>query len=507
VVATTKSSAPTLERDQAVKRPATTIRWVVAVGLFTAASVGTGLILWAMASVRGVNADEGFYLLAGWRVLGGQRPYADFFFPQMPYLPYLTAWTVDLVGPSLPAVRVTSVLCAALLAGILAVAAAWQTGRVGIGALVAILYAGNALVLQYLTIAKPYAVTNLFLVIAFLLVVVPASGLVGVAVAGACAAIAVGVRLPSVAVLAVLSLWTMRRGWRPAAAFAAGAISASLPWIWLAVQDPSAFWFGNVGFHALRGEISGTGALLGQKAVVLAKWLLMPQNALLWAMAIAGAIMKPREGVLAMLCAGVLAVGYLAATPTYLEYMVQVLPFLLLSAIPALVVLSNKRALAVAVLALYAGGFVAARRTPPDASLRGAKRELWNLETVERVSTYLRDRSEPGDRILSWWEGYPLLAGRDGFLGVGFWESNVAKKLPPEARERLHVLHRDDIRALIEAREPRLIVFPEGTWQTLRAVMAHHYEHRARFGSIEVLELRGEPSDEPPRATEGHRTS
>jgi hypothetical protein len=371
VVATTKSSAPTLDPAVAAVPSAAAIRWGTAAGLFTAVCVGAGLILWGMASVRGVNADEGFYLLAGWRVLLGQRPYADFFFPQMPYLPYLAAWTLDLAGPSLPAVRVTSVLCAALLAGVLAVAAAQQTGRLAAGALVAILYAANALVLQYLTIAKPYAVANLFLAIAFLLVVVPASGWVWVAVAGACAGIAVGARLPSIAVLGILSMWTMWRGWRPALAFALGAVAASLPWIWLATQDPAAFWFGNVGFHALRGELSSTDALLTQKAMVLAKWLFLPQNAVLWALAIAGAIIRPREGMLAMLCAGALAAGYLAATPTYLEYMVQMVPFLLLSAAPAVAALSGKRAVAVAVVALYVGGLVAARRTAPDASQRG----------------------------------------------------------------------------------------------------------------------------------------
>ena len=35
---------------------------------------------------RAVDADEGFYLSASAMVADGNRPYLDFFFPQMPFL-------------------------------------------------------------------------------------------------------------------------------------------------------------------------------------------------------------------------------------------------------------------------------------------------------------------------------------------------------------------------------------------------------------------------------------
>jgi hypothetical protein len=491
VVATTKLLEPIRDPEPAAGAP-----WWHGALLFGIVCLGVAIILTALASTRGVNADEGFYLLAGWRVLGGQRPYADFFFPQMPYLPYVEAPVLALTGPSLFAGRAISVASAALLAGTLAVAAARRSERVLVGILVALAYATNALVLSYLTISKTYGLANLTMVVAFVLVDSAGAGLLSSAVGGACAAIAVGTRLPSFAVLVVLMLWSTRRGLRHGLAFAVGALLLSLPWIWLLAQDPQGFWFGNVEFHALRREIAGLGPILMQKVGVLAKWVLLPQNFILWVAAAVGCWLRPRLGVLPGLCAVALAAGYLAATPTYLEYMVQIVPFLLLCSVPAFVAVLDRRAALLAATAVYLIGLIVARRAAPEETLRGSKAQLWQLRSVRAVAAYLQERSEPGDRILSWWEGYPLLAQREGFAGVGFWESNAAKKLAPDVRRRFHLLHRDDIRDLVDAREPRLIVFPKGTWSGLEDVVARHYRPAAHFGAIQVFELREASADD-----------
>lgn len=115
-------------------------------------------------------------------------------------------------------------------------------------------YALHAVSLGYLTVLKTYGLSNLLFICALLLVVPENPNGRRAAIAGACAALAVGLRLPTAAVLAVLSLWTLRSGVRPAAAFAAGATIAGVPLLVIAGQDPQAFWFGNVGFHELRRE-------------------------------------------------------------------------------------------------------------------------------------------------------------------------------------------------------------------------------------------------------------
>ena len=461
--------------------------------LFAAACLLEISVLGALAIQRSINADEGFYVVAGLRVLDGRVLYRDFFFPQMPYLPYAEAVAMAFTGPSLLAMRWVGVLLGSLVAGLLAVIVARQAKSPLAGMLVALAYAGHSLILSYLSIVKTYGLANLGLVLAFALVVLPRKPrrLAGF-VAGLAAGLAVGTRLPALAAVVVLALWSWRRGPRVLAAFCAALVLASLPWLWTAIESPQHFWFCNFGFHLMRGQVDASGPVLAQKLIVVAKWLFLPQNALLWMGAVGGFLVAPAWSVPAIACVGALSVAYLAATPTYLDYMVQIIPFLLIASAPVIPKLMAKPAVLALVIVLYAGGFVGARRAAPEDSLRAEKARLWDADAVQTVASYLRDSSSPDDRILSWWEGYPFLAGRDGYVGVGFWESNLSHKLTPEQRQRYHILHRDDLERLLVAGDPRLVVFPKGVWEDLQEVLGQHYDLAQEFGVVRVFSRRSD---------------
>ena len=81
-----------------------------------------------------------------------------------------------------------------------------------------------------------------------------------------------------------------------------------------------------------------------------------------------------------------------------------------------------------------------------------------------------------------------------GFDGVGFWESNVAKKLAADERRRVHVMGREELVRLVRDAEPALIVFAEGTWQEVRVAARERYRLATTFGSIQILERRGADS-------------
>jgi hypothetical protein len=457
--------------------------------IFVVTCLVEGTILGFQVMFRGVDADEGFYLMAGRRVLAGHRPYADFFFPQMPYLPFLHAAVFSVSDASLVAGRLVSAVAGAVLAGLLAATATRATGKLHVGIAMAVAYGAHALIISIVPTAKTYGVADLGLIAAFLLLARPQAGAARALAAGVSAGVAAGTRLPASAAVLVLLAWSGRRGIRNAAAFAAGVVLALLPCVWIAAQDPQNFWFCNVGFHMLRREISGLGPILLQKGVVLAKWTLLPQNLIIWVLALVGIYLQPTVAP-AIVCALALGMVYLAVTPTYLQYLTQILPFLLLAGIPALAALLQRRKLTVAAASVYVIGLLLALRSPPEGSARGRKAQLWRVGSVQELATYLRKHTEPDDRLLSWWEGYPFLARRPGFVGVGFWESNAAKKLPATARRRYHVLNQEDVRELIANREPRLIVFPEGTWGRLENTVHEHYRQLARFGTTWVFERR-----------------
>lgn len=465
--------------------------------MFVAATT-CGLVLFGiLASGHGVNPDEGFYLAGAWRVLQGEAIYRDFFFPQMPYLPFVQALLIGAAGTSLLVSRLVSVVPGALGAGLLAWAAWRWSGRREVTAVVVIAYLGHVLFWNYLTVTKTYGWANAWLLAAFLLLSEGRRYHHGL-LAGLCGGLAVGARLPAIAAVAVLFAWQSWRDPRGALWFALGALVALLPCAWIAARDPQAFWFGNYGFHSLRREIVGTLPILKQKLSILRRWLSLPQNLVLWIAAALGWWTARRASgpgvpdasyertVAALACVGAMGVAYLAATPTYLEYTVQLIPFLLLSAVGWLNAGKLYAPTKVLLAVVYAVGLVIALRPAGEQSYRGKKLELWRLDAVEEVASYLHQQSGDGDQILSWWEGYPVLAGRAGFTGVGFWESNVAKKLTNAERQLYHVLDREEIVGLVRERKPRLVIFPAGVWQQLADGIAEHYQPAAQFGALQI---------------------
>jgi len=461
--------------------------------LFAAVCVLEIVVLGTLAMSRNVNPDEGFYAVAGWRLLEGKHLYRDFFYPQMPYLPYVEAAVLAFTGPSLLGMRSISVVTGALTGALVAAASARRTGSIAVGAVVAIAYAANSLCLNYLSIIKTYGLANLGLVVAFLALAMMQQRRRSVALfAGLAAGCAIGARLPAVAAVTVLALWSIGRGRNFAVVFVAAVGLASLPWLASVWESPDSFWFSNFGFHALRREIVGFLPILGQKAGVALKWFLLPQNLLLWVAATAGVVTAPAWSAPAFACAAALAVAYLAATPTYLDYMVQVIPFLLLAAAPAIPRLLSRRALLAAVVVVYAIGLGLARRDAPEESARGVKAKRWNLAAVNEVAAYLHANSAPGDRVLSWWEGYPFLAMREGYVGVGFWESNASRKLSLDERLRYHIRHQEDLQRLIRLGDPALVVMPVGIWETLEPDLAVRYEIVRDFDGLRVYARRGD---------------
>src|SRR5215471_634951 len=78
------------------------------------------LILFStLAYSRMIDTDEGLYLLAVKLVAQGKRPYLDFFYQQMPGLPYVYALWSRAVGISWTSARLFSVLLSVALGGLI----------------------------------------------------------------------------------------------------------------------------------------------------------------------------------------------------------------------------------------------------------------------------------------------------------------------------------------------------------------------------------------------------
>jgi hypothetical protein len=95
------AESPTSSRSSLFRHPYAWLAAVVAIYLALALPV---------VFFGRVTADEGWYLLASVNVARGQQPYRDFLLTQMPLLPYVYAAFLSVVGQSLVAARLVSML-------------------------------------------------------------------------------------------------------------------------------------------------------------------------------------------------------------------------------------------------------------------------------------------------------------------------------------------------------------------------------------------------------------
>jgi len=77
--------------------------------------MGQGAFFIYLACNRLIARDEGFYLLASKLVATGQVPYLDFFYPQMPLLPYVYGTWMKVFGFEWHSGRMLSAVLSTLL--------------------------------------------------------------------------------------------------------------------------------------------------------------------------------------------------------------------------------------------------------------------------------------------------------------------------------------------------------------------------------------------------------
>jgi drug/metabolite transporter superfamily protein YnfA len=439
------------------------------------------LLVWMVSQVR-VNPDEGIYLSASYRIVLGQLPYRDFMYPQMPYFAFLFVPLIQAGVPLLSSARYLSAACSVVLSALLY----RETGRMGLSSTARVVllafFAYHGLKLSTHATAITHASSDLLAFASFMFFVRGRP-----VAAGATLGLATGLRLPLLPLLGIygVTLW-WRQQPRSVVRLAAGFALALAPVLPFVAIDPENFIFGTYTLHAIRGDFSSVMASLQQKLQIFLKWVLFPQDALLILIAASGGTAIP--GIPAAL---VVALGlvFLQARPTYFIYVVQLLPFAFLVAAPGFGRLVQRRWLLPAVAIVYALSALPSLGFSPVrvfSQTGDTKTRLWNLQTVTEIIRIIENHSAPDDLVLSWWEGYPTLAGRRGYAGVGFWEANVARKLGDPSAARYHCMTSERIGALISTGEPTLIVAPSNVWQDLMPRIAERYQHVGAVNDVRV---------------------
>ena len=445
----------------------------------------------ALSRHRPIDGDEGYYATAARLVSEGRTPYLDFFYPQMPLLPYLYAPVYKMAGSSLANMRLFSVAVGVLslfLWGLI-LQRRWPE-RPGIVLAGLALVAMNPYFLSWNVTVKTFALTNLAV---FATVWALDRGLQSrrwpwFLLAGAAAGLGVGVRLlylPWAGILALALGWLQLRGMEKGlrlgnmAAYLGGLLAGLAPSVVFFALDPDRFFFNNLRYHQLRfsslersdaaGGIQGLLAfqVLG-KALFLNPFmffqLVLVGFGIDWTRRNPDSPLRPLM-VLSGVGALVHTVACLFPDPVYEQYFTSPLtPFLAPLAVAGLVRLTElvKRpgTVLVAVLGL------AAALSAVDLQVRKTGmdwKEVWSFDHLGKVSAAIEVRTEPEDLVLAFWPGYVFETGRQYLPGLeNHFALGVSEKLTLDLKAHYRVAGKELILTAFDNQYAETVVL--GAW-------------------------------------------
>jgi 4-amino-4-deoxy-L-arabinose transferase-like glycosyltransferase len=453
------------------------------------AVVGTAVFVPA-AIWRYVDGDEGYYLLSSEVVMNGALPYRDFMYTQMPLLPYLFGVWTAAFGETWLAARLLSVVLAVALGVLLFDVARRRFGR-GLALLGVALYVFSGLVFAWFPTVKTHAPATFFLFAAFALADRrDADKRNAWLAAGLLLALAVETRLIFAAAapaFAWAALRAARRGKRLRALWPLGAGFGLgiAPAVAFFAVDPGRFVFDNVRYHAFRSS-EGLIGDFRQKARVAANLLGLgtpdggvPQFLLLVVAALLALVVLRqlrRPLPLALAIAALLGVASFLPTPTYPQYFVTVVPFLVVGVLELAAEIRSR--VDARGDAAVARAFVAALAASVAVYALLSTVDIWRythlypddrIGDVERVAAAVDRYTSDGEEVVSAWPGYLYGSGAEQISGLeNDFAPVIASSLSEERARHYKLLTASAIEETIRSRRIRVIVIKH--WHDLTPV-------------------------------------
>jgi 4-amino-4-deoxy-L-arabinose transferase-like glycosyltransferase len=441
------------------------------------------ILLLIFVFFRLIDFDEGSYLSSAYLVRGGKLPYVDFFFPQMPYLPYVYALVSPYGLSSLYYGRLIS-----LAFGIfLSILIFWFALRLfkdeKLSLSLFFLYGFNGLVLSWHAVVKTLVFSDLFGFISFVFFALYLSSKekkLNLFWAGFFIGLAFNFRLTFFLILAIEGITifalppyeSLKKRIVDVILLVSASILASPLAIYLFFKNPSAFVFGNFGFHQAWG-LEVIKMTFFQKLYTFSKFVFNPQNLFLLILATVSMIwlvkkltkkMEPTSEdkiiIFALSISLVMIVTGFLQEPTEFQYYEQSLPYLLFSSVPVLSKLTSKwkdeklvwRGSTVLYLLSaipFIVVFIFAIR-PKDIPFR--------IDKTREVVEVVKQNSSPGEKILSGWPGYVIFAQRESVPGMETFGWAIVHLLSKEEVENFRLLDRKSISEMILAQKVNMII-------------------------------------------------
>jgi len=447
-------------------------------------AVFLGTVFIAVSRLRLIDGDEGFYLFASKLVFQGKTLYRDFFYTQMPLLPFVFGGWMRIAGETWNSARLLSSLFATALGCLLYWHVTRATGSRIAGCLAALLFVSSTPVVVWFTVVKSYSLSALLLFGAYL-AVSEGWGKWALAFSGLLLALSVDIRLYLAGIAPALLLTIYWR--RPAfpnlpaayAWFCGGLVLGLSPNLYWIVQDPGNYYFNNLGYHAVRSGAGLVGAYF-QKIDMLLKvsgltgsaegnglpfGLLLLMNGLCFP--IRRRLPGPRVWPAICIAATIILLSVLP-TPAYQQYFCLAVPFLIVGAISFAWNLSRSGTglLALVVVLIVNLSFLPSdlrRYTSTGVGLIGllppSSAIDWRLQSVHDISRELDRQTMRGEAVLSFWPGYlfesraACVPGMETHVGL-----SIASKLTAAQLTQYKILSADGIEAGLKLHRPCVAV-------------------------------------------------
>ncbi|MGO9570243.1 MAG: ArnT family glycosyltransferase [Desulfomonilaceae bacterium] len=493
------------------------------------------LLFCPISHLRLVDGDEGYYLLAARLVSEGKLPYRDFFFPQMPLIPYVYALWMKMTGISWHFARWLSAVFAVSLGLAIFLQTIRLTGRRKAGLIALLLFSFNTLALLWLTVIKTYALSSMLLFLAF--AVIPdneernsssrlsyfmAGTLVGLSFLSR--SIFVLAALPFVSNILRLQCPPKNRLAR-LCLFVCGLLLVGFTIMPFMAASPEGFAFGNFGYHSSLIDFNLT-TMIQQKIDLLRNQFLSNSEAsganiqflilmLLNLVGIQRGLYKNAKVALSFDIVLCMFVATLLIPGAHIQYFVTLVPFLAFNSACAVDGLSldsrwglrtsgirSVRILLIGIMCAY----IAAcpinlyNITVSGAGVPGVQGEKdvvdLRIDTIKSISLEIDKHSVSGQQVLTWWPGYLVesvaspMPGMENQFGV-----EAAHSLTEIQRMSLRVCSEEEIANIIRSSTAKLVVVGNCCWGQAewRALLKKKgYRIVSRIAHTEIYEARPE---------------
>lgn len=430
-----------------------------------------------VATNRLIAKDEGFYVVAAQLVSEGRVPYLDFFYPQMPYLPYLYGSFLRLFGSNWEIARFVSVLLTAGCGVCLFRMVRSEFGRVSayFGVL---LFVSSIFVFPWFVTVQTYASSIFFLLASAALLesALERKKNSWICIAGLLFAVSVGIRLFFIGLLPLFIIRLLRArafGWQNCKQFLVGFGLGMLPCGILFAAAPNQFLFNNLGYHLIRSggtffeSLSDKWKIL-QNLLGLRKSLQFSgYQILVLVLGSALAVFSFRRVSSVVFISGLgagLFLLHFLPSPNYNQYFCTVVPFFSI-AVASLFTCSphqlmSKWPYAVSILVVgliyfWPVPFEYSRYTETGQGVVGIRNPLdvkrWRVESLTHLRNTLNELP-PESAILSLWPGWLFGTRLKNFPGTeNHFGAKVADRLSENERALYSVRSYSDERKLLRS--------------------------------------------------------